>query len=448
MTFSVADLASPDPVLGLHAFIELTGPALWHNVVRGVRQAKPGSCSCDPLASPRSGGLPHPDATACVQCTSEWTRRLTRSYDAFRRALTDGPPTAPGPAGQRVPVREWVELIEFVASPDADLVDIAEVSGLLLELTRSQGRDGAQPRPGPPERGAPPVPDAATPRWVVAAHWQLVRYFANPSRVVADVRRASATERDMDTRPELAIANRDWSAPLRADPVSRDILIHFILGIRDEVSDPYALPDMETRFGLTPGEVSARLAAQLRLLREIRPEFFWRNVGLPLAQREGVGEAHMSFEQAEASVIARADAERLARADPAEVARVATPALRGLLTALGLGPTGEGVPDPAVVAQLRRIMAFANGADAEPGCAGDTTGCGGRGRRGADHGGGTPAGLAPEDRPLALLVVEAGVREVEGLLTAIAPAMRAGGHRHTGHRLVERRRGRVASPGW
>ncbi|MBL7519172.1 hypothetical protein I6A84_13920, partial [Frankia sp. CNm7] len=276
---AVAEIADTDENLAYFAYLALVGPALWAQVVATAHRAKPGSCGCDPLRPPVGG---HSGAEPlCPRCTNLWTDRLLKGFTATRAALADGPPLT----RDDLPVREWQRLVEHLGATAAEFEDAAEYGRTLRELTLRARRGAREAAPGSAADPAPPAPG-----WVRDAYFQLVDFVANPSRTVADIRRESAAERDLHTRPELAIGKQDWAAPLRADPVDRDILIHFLLGLRDEVSEPYSMPKMELAFGLTAAQAAERLARQLRLLHEVRPDFYHRNVEAPLALRRAVGE--------------------------------------------------------------------------------------------------------------------------------------------------------------
>ncbi len=265
LPLTIADIASENDDIAFLAFAEFVGPALWTRVVHGVRRAKPGTCACRPERPPLFNVTDTLTGPLCDRCVPLWTGLLSDGFEVLREALVGRIPTVSARSrngGEEI--REWRIIRDHIVAPEADLQD-ASVFGVLL-------------RDFEPREETPAELD-----WLRKAWAQLVNY-PTSGRIVPTVRRESADERGLPTRPEVAIRKAAWAAPLRVDPVARDILIEFLLGIRDEITDPFSLPSMELRFGLTAAEVSERLQRSLATLRQCNRDFYERAVAVPRAQ--------------------------------------------------------------------------------------------------------------------------------------------------------------------
>ncbi len=264
-TLTIADIASANDEIAFLAFSEFVGPPLWARVVRGVHRAKPGTCACCPERPPLFDVTDVPTEPLCHRCMKLWTDHLMSGFRVLRQALAGQVPTvSPRSHNAGQEIREWRVICDHILAPDAELEDASAVGAILRDF----------------------VPREASPAglgWLRAAWAQLIHY-PTAGRIVPTVRRESADERGLPTRPETAIGKAVWAAPLRVDPVSRDILIEFLLGIRDEITDPYSLPSMELKFGLTAVEVAERLQRSLALLRQHNRDFYERAVAVPLAR--------------------------------------------------------------------------------------------------------------------------------------------------------------------
>ncbi|KLL10784.1 hypothetical protein [Protofrankia coriariae] len=263
---TLADIADENAEVAFMAFRELVGPALWAVIVRDVHRAKPGTCACRPDRPPMFDAAHSIPGPLCPRCTDLWTPRFMDGFDRIRAALVGNVPTIAGGSNAGQEVRELIVVRDHLVTPEAEWQEAAVYGAMLC--------DPAFPR------GISPEP----PGWLRAVWAQFV-HFPTAGRIVPTVRRESAAERGLPTRPEVAISTAEWAAPLRADPIGQNIVIHFLLGLRDGVTDPFSLPKMQLRFGLTEQEVDERLRRSLALLRRHNPDFYTRAVALPLAER-------------------------------------------------------------------------------------------------------------------------------------------------------------------
>ncbi|WP_250292639.1 hypothetical protein [Frankia sp. CiP1_Cm_nod1] len=265
---TLADIADEDDNNAFAAFRELVGPALWAVIVRDVHRAKPGTCACRPDRPPMFDAAHPIPGPLCQRCMDQWTPRLMDGFGRIRAALMGDVPTIAGGSNAGQEVRELIVVRDHLVTPEAEWQEAA-VHGAMLCHPAFPG--GISPEP---------------PGWLRAVWAQLV-HFPTAGRIVPTVRRESAAERGLPTRPEVAISTAEWAAPLRADPVGQNILIHFLLGLRDEITDPFSLPKMQLRFGLSERETDERLRRSLALLRRCNPDFYARAVAGPLAGRPG-----------------------------------------------------------------------------------------------------------------------------------------------------------------
>ncbi|WP_322752131.1 hypothetical protein [Frankia sp. Cas3] len=274
LPLTIADIASENDDIAFSAFVEFVGPALWTRVVSGVRRAKPGTCACRPERPPLFNVTDTLTESLCERCMNLWTDRLMNGFRVLRQALAGSVPTIGAGSNAGEEIHEWRIVRDHIVAPEAELEDVSVFGVLLRDFT--------------PRDETPAELD-----WLRKAWAQLVNY-PTSGRIVPTVRRESADERGLPTRPEVAISTAAWAAPLRVDPVDRDILIVFLLGIRDEITDPFSLPSMELKFGLTAREVSERLEGSLALLRRCNRDFYERAVAVPLAETapDGIAGGH------------------------------------------------------------------------------------------------------------------------------------------------------------
>ncbi|MFY1651129.1 hypothetical protein ACN27J_09560 [Solwaraspora sp. WMMB762] len=126
-------------------------------------------------------------------------------------------------------------------------------------------------------------PNADIAPWLRAVYWQFVHQ--DQRQAIAELRRRSATARGMHARPERDLTTARWAAPLAADPVGLDLLISFVIGLRDQVADSWRIPHATAKHGLTDQQVRLRLTAAVDLLRRINPSFYEANVAAALHRR-------------------------------------------------------------------------------------------------------------------------------------------------------------------
>ncbi len=333
---TIADIAHENDEVAFTAYTELVGPALWMRIVRGVHRAKPGTCACRPERPPMFDIADEILGPLCGRCTDLWTDRLMSGYQVVREALAGQVPTITGGPNAGQEIREWIVIRDHFASAEAERQDVPVFGAVLRDFA--------------PRERTPPHLD-----WLRAVWAQLVHY-PTSKRIIPTVRRESAAERGLPTRPEVAICSAEWAAPLRVDPADRDILIEFLLGVRDEITDPFSLPDMQLKFGLTAGEVDERLQRSLALLRRYNRDFYERAVAVPLAGSHGAtdpdghGCAGEHVPSVEDACVAEVDA-RVARS--ALIAELAFNPGRG--RAHGVG-SGVGVGPNLVMVRLLQVI--------------------------------------------------------------------------------------------
>lgn len=237
MSVYASDIADDNEGIAFPAFDSLIRPAL-----RAVSRA--------PLNLARHAGDPCLGITAgtwCAECEATVDEVLSKAFTRLRHALAGKPAcTRDG-----TPVRELAAVATHLRSPAARYEHVRDLAPLL-----------ASEKPPP---------------WLRALRAQLVYY---PVQHLEErVRRDDASARGGSARPDRDLRKAAWATPLRADPVTLDLLLVFIGRLRHRAPDPYAMPDnLLTRHALDPTTASRRLESALTRLRALRPQFYAANI--------------------------------------------------------------------------------------------------------------------------------------------------------------------------
>jgi hypothetical protein len=236
---TIAHLADPDDAIAFAAFHAFTVPAM-RGAARGpLFRGRHSRLGC---RAPVGGGW-------CGECEAVLDDLLLDSFTRLRAALAGEPPrTRTGEA-----VRELAMVREHVASAPAAAEDAAALAAALTA-----------------ER-------AGEPDWLRAARAQLVHY---PLRhLEGRVRRADAVARGAAARPDRDLRQAAWAAPLRADPVTLDLLLVAVFRARRGAGDLPDVPaDVCERHGLDPAEGARRMGRALADLQRVHPGFFAANI--------------------------------------------------------------------------------------------------------------------------------------------------------------------------
>ena len=249
---------APDPERPHPAFTLVTARALAYalhsDVARAQHDGVPRCPDHDPWVL-IAGVRWYATCTDCAQFfDDELARRYRRFLKILRRAET----------GSLSPDEEV--LISYLRSKEASRVTVEEAADLLLaEAKRRKTKRSGQ---------------------VVAweAAWQRLLIARPPRQVSADARRSRAAREGRAARPDRDLRDARWAAPLHDDPVGLEILISFVIGLRDRAADPWTIPP-EHAGGLQQREVDRRLGAMLVRLQALRPDWHNANILEPLAQR-------------------------------------------------------------------------------------------------------------------------------------------------------------------
>jgi hypothetical protein len=179
----------------------------------------------------------------CDICQETICTLVEKAREKIRKAVAgDIPRTKSGEL-----VREWVLIAEFLTSPEADLIDVEDVAGMLRRVAENRA-------------------DPDTPPWVRALWAQLVNYPCK--HLPRDLPRLDRIARGMPARPERAISELD------VDDVTRSALREFFAGAYSQVADPYALPKTQQRYDLSEQDAADALNNGLRALGEKKPDAY------------------------------------------------------------------------------------------------------------------------------------------------------------------------------
>lgn len=258
-SLTVADMLQPppDPLTVSPAFTLTIAPALAHALHRHAARANHGTWRCPDYQHPEIAGITW--YTACADCQDFFDSELRHRYSHLRCLLD----RADAGTGNLTP--DQALFVGYLRSDDAHDVTVEEAACLVLAAARHpEGRR------------------SAAVSWAEAARRVLI---ARPAgQVSADARRFAAARRGRAARPDRDLKEARWARPLRDDPAGLEILISFVIGVRDSAASPWDIPAGHSG-GLARPEVRARLEAMLRQLRDLRPDWYDANVVAPLAQR-------------------------------------------------------------------------------------------------------------------------------------------------------------------
>ncbi|MFY1699137.1 hypothetical protein [Solwaraspora sp. WMMA2101] len=258
-------LRSPEDPQDTYAFFFLAVVrAMTHHLGMVIARTVHGTSHC--VDSPRAANR---WLHLCANCADVRDEHIRRQFDRLRRNATNHG-TASGSArtgvGGPSRIEEINQVVSFLYGPQASTVDPDAAGADLLRYAHHPDRANADIAP-----------------WLRAIYWQFVHQ--DQRQAIAELRRRSATARGMHARPERDLTTARWAAPLAADPVGLDLLISFVIGLRDQVADPWRIPHAAAKHGLTDQQVRLRLTAAVDQLRRINPSFYEANVAAALHRR-------------------------------------------------------------------------------------------------------------------------------------------------------------------
>ncbi|WP_422768905.1 hypothetical protein ACN28C_19100 [Plantactinospora sp. WMMC1484] len=261
-------LRSPDDPQDMYAFFFFfffflaVVRAMTHHLGMVIARSVHGTSHC--VDSPRTTNR---WLHLCAHCADVRDEHIRRQFDRLRRNAsnrsTDGGNTGIGGPSR---IEEINKVVSFLYGPHASIIDPDAAGADLLRYAHHPDRANADIAP-----------------WLRAIYWQFVHQ--DQRRAIAELRRRSATARGMHARPERDLTTARWAAPLAEDPIGLDLLISFVIGLRDQVSDPWRIPHAAATHGLSNQQVRLRLTAALSRLRRINPSFYDANVAAPLHRR-------------------------------------------------------------------------------------------------------------------------------------------------------------------